>query len=63
MVKPVAPIVEKLSVNFWFIALIAVIMPINAMIPNAMMATVIPVRSLLPRTVLDANEKTSFVCM
>ena len=53
----------KLSVNFWFIALIAVMMPIKAMIPKAIIATVIPVRSLLLRMVLKASEKTSEIFM
>lgn len=53
--------VEKLSVSFWFIASIAVMMPIKAMMPKAIMATVIPLRSLLLRTVRKAKEKTSEV--
>jgi hypothetical protein len=55
--------VEKLSINFWFMALIAVMIPTRAMIPNAMIATVRPVRSLLLRTVRKAREKMSAVFM
>jgi len=40
-------------------ALIAVIIPTSAIIPNAIMATVSPVRSLLLRTVRQAREKIS----
>jgi hypothetical protein len=58
-VNAFAPIVEKLSENFWFIAWIAVMIPTRAMMPKAMIATVNPVRNLLPRTVRKANEKTS----
>ncbi len=32
--------VEKLSENFWFIALIAVMIPTNAIIPKAIIETV-----------------------
>jgi hypothetical protein len=59
MVKPLAPILEKLSVNFWFMASIAVMMPTRAMIPNAMIDTVKPVRSRLPRMVRKASENMS----
>ncbi|WP_431213736.1 hypothetical protein ACQ86N_02145 [Puia sp. P3] len=55
MVNPLAPMAEKLSVNFCFMALIAVLMPTRAMMPKAMMATVMPVRSLLLRTVRKAR--------
>ena len=51
--------VEKLLRKLPFIASIAVIIPINAMIPNAIMATVMPVRNLFPRTVLNASERES----
>src|SRR5262245_4320193 len=51
--------VEKLSLNFWFIALIAVMIPTRAMIPKAIMATVRPVRSLLLLTERKASEKIS----
>lgn len=54
-----APMVEKLSVNFWFIACMAVMMPTRAIIPKAMMETVSPVRSLLLRIVRKASEKIS----
>jgi hypothetical protein len=54
-----APIEEKLSLRLWFIDWIAVMMPINAIMPKAMMATVIPVRSLLLRTVRNAKVKES----
>src|SRR5688572_4374632 len=59
MVKPFAPIAEKLSVNFCVIASIAVRIPINEAIPNAMMATVIPVRNRLPLIVLKESDKMS----
>ena len=59
MVNPFAPIVEKLSVNFWFMALMAVIIPTSAIMPNAIIATVNPVLSLLLRTVRYAKEKMS----
>lgn len=55
--------VEKLSVSFWFMALIAVMIPTSAIIPKAIMDTVIPVRSLLLRTVRNASDKTSFIFM
>jgi len=42
---------------------IAVIIPISAIMPNAIIATVIPVRSLLLLTVRKANDKESFNCM
>src|ERR1700741_4045191 len=58
-----APIEEKLSFKLWFIASMAVMIPINAMIPKAMMATVMPVRSLLLRTVRHASDKESKVVM
>ena len=51
--------VEKLSVSFWFMASMAVMIPTRAMMPKAMMATVRPVRSLLLRTVLEARERMS----
>ncbi|MEI9810372.1 MAG: hypothetical protein WDO16_22240 [Bacteroidota bacterium] len=51
--------VEKLSENFWFIACMAVMMPIRAMIPKAIIETVRPVRNLLLRTVREASEKVS----
>jgi hypothetical protein len=63
MLNPLAPMVEKLSVSFWFIAFMAVIIPTNAIIPKAIMETVIPVRSLLLRTVRKDRESTSFVFM
>src|SRR5690606_2181733 len=59
MVKALAPMLEKLSVNFWFIALMAVIMPISAIIPKAIMATVKAVRRVLPLTVRKASRKVS----
>jgi hypothetical protein len=59
IVKEFAPIVEKLSVNFWFMALMAVIIPTTAIMPKAMMATVSPVRSLLLRMERNASEKMS----
>jgi hypothetical protein len=59
-VKPFAPIDEKLSLNFFCIAVMAVLMHINDMIPNAMMATVSPVRSLFALTVLNASVMLSF---
>ena len=59
MLNALAPIVEKLSRKLLFIASIAVIIPTNAMIPKAMIATVMPVRSLFPLTVLQANTKLS----
>jgi hypothetical protein len=40
-------------------ASIAGIIPISAMIPNAIMATVILVRNLLARTVRQASDKES----
>ena len=58
-VKVLAPIVEKLSVNFWFMALMAVIIPISAMMPKAIIATVNPVRNLLLRMVRKASENVS----
>ena len=54
-----APIKEKFSFKLWFMADIAVIIPINAMIPKAIIATVIPVRSLLLFTVRQAKIKES----
>jgi hypothetical protein len=51
--------VEKLSVNFWFIALMAVMIPISAIMPKAIIATVSIVRNLLLSTVLKASEKIS----
>src|SRR5258708_12276618 len=63
MVNPLAPIAAKLSVNFCFMASIAVLMPTTAMIPKAMIATVIPVRSLLPRIVLQERLSVSIVRM
>ena len=36
-------------------------MPINAMMPKAIMVTVMPVRSLLPLTVRNANKKESVI--
>jgi hypothetical protein len=59
MLKPDAPMVEKLSVSFWFMALMAVIIPTNAMMPNAIIATVIPLRSLWLLTVRKEREKIS----
>jgi len=59
MVKPLAPMDEKLSVNFCFMASMAVLMPTSAMIPNAIMDTVIPVRTLLLLTVRYDNDITS----
>jgi hypothetical protein len=44
-------------------ASIAVMMPIRAIIPKAMMATVIPVRNLLLRTVRHASLRESIVVM
>jgi len=42
-------------------ALMAVIIPTSAIIPNAMIATVSPVRNLLLRTVRYARENMSLV--
>src|ERR1700727_730334 len=63
MVKPLAPMAEKLSVNFCFMASIAVLMPTRAIMPKAMIATVIPVRRRLPLIVRKAREKVSMVRM
>ena len=63
MLNELAPMVEKLSDRLWFIEAIAVIIPINAIMPNAMMATVMPVRSLLLFTVRKASESESDNCM
>ena len=54
---------EKFSFRLWFIAVMAVMMPINAIIPNAIIATVILVRSLLLLTVLYDKAKISAVFM
>jgi hypothetical protein len=59
MVYPFAPIEEKLSMNFCCIALIAVLIPTNAIIPNAIIATVRPVRNLLAFTVRNASNMLS----
>ena len=59
MLKALAPMEEKLSLRLWFIDSIAVIIPIKAIMPKAMMATVMPVRSLLLFTVRKANKKES----
>ena len=61
MLKAFAPMEEKLSFKLWFMASIAVMMPINAMMPKAMMATVMPVRNILLRTVLKAIKKESMM--
>jgi hypothetical protein len=50
---------EKFSFKLWFIAEMAVMMPISAMIPKAIIATVILVLSLLPLTVRQANINES----
>src|SRR3954447_13656806 len=63
MVKPLAPIVAKLSFRLLFMASIAVIMPMRAIIPKAIIDTVIPVRSLLLTTVLYACKNESFSTM
>jgi hypothetical protein len=55
--------VAKFSVRLWFMEAIAVIIPMSAIIPKAMMATVIPVRSLLLRIVRKASDKESFNLM
>ena len=59
ILKALVPIEEKLSFKLWFMASIAVIIPMSAMIPNAIMATVILVRNLLARTVRQASVKES----
>ena len=59
MLNALAPIVEKLSRRLWFIASMAVIMPISAIIPKAIIATVIPVLSLLLLTVLNDKANVS----
>src|SRR5580693_4897777 len=59
MVNPLAPMAEKLSVNFCFMASMAVLIPTNAMIPNAIIATVRPVRTRFPRIVLYARDNVS----
>src|SRR5258708_6218831 len=63
MVNPLAPIAEKLSVNFCFMSSIAVLIPTRAMIPKAMMATVMPVRTLLLFTVRKARASVSWIFM
>src|SRR6478752_8513828 len=63
ILKALAPMDEKLSFRLWFIASIAVMIPISAMIPKAIMATVIPVRNLLLRTVRHASDNESRVVM
>ncbi len=59
MENPLAPMLEKLSMNFWEMAWIAVLMPINAAIPRAMMATVMLVRRTLDRMVRNASDNVS----
>ena len=51
MVNPLAPMEEKLSMNFCCMAVSAVLMPTSAMMPKAMIETVKPVRSRLALTV------------
>jgi len=63
MLNEFAPMVEKLSRRLWSIDEIAVIIPINAIMPKAIMVTVMPVRSLLLFTVLKANESESEICI
>jgi len=63
MVKAFAPNIEKFSLRLWFIAFIAVIMPIKAIIPRAIMVTVMPVRSLLLFTVRYDKERVSEIFM
>jgi hypothetical protein len=52
--------VAKFSVRLWFIEAMAVIIPMSAIMPKAMIATVMPVRSLLLRMVRKASDKESF---
>ena len=63
MLNELAPMVEKLSVRLWFIEAIAVIIPINAIMPSAIIVTVIPVRSLLLFMVRKASERESVNCI
>jgi len=51
--------VEKLSENFWLIALIAVLTTTSAVMPNAMIKTVSTVRSILLRTERKASDNIS----
>jgi len=54
-----APIVEKLEVRLLLAACMAVMIRINANIPNAMITTVIAVRNLLPMILRQERESVS----
>ena len=59
ILNELAPRMEKFSYKLWFIASMAVMMPINAMIPNAIIDTVMPVLNLFERTVRQDNMMMS----
>ena len=63
MLNELAPIVEKLVVRLALAACIEVIIPINAMIPKAIIATVMPVRNLLPEILRQERESVSLKVM
>jgi hypothetical protein len=59
MLNAFEPIVEKLEVRLLLAACIAVMISINAKIPNAMMITVMDARSLFPFIYFQESDKMS----